>query len=105
LTPIDESTVGRTTRVRIEPDVGQPAAEPLEDRPDGVDRVGVFAPLVVPVSIDKREPQRHAAAIQLRALEVHAATSTGMGALASCAAVLPRIALLAPRPRRPTTRS
>jgi uncharacterized C2H2 Zn-finger protein len=36
---------------------------------------------------------------------VHAATSTGMGALASCAAVLPRIALLAPRPRRPTTRS
>jgi hypothetical protein len=38
-------------------------------------------------------------------LEVHAATSTGMGALASCAAVLPRIALLAPRPRRPTTRS
>ena len=37
--------------------------------------------------------------------KVHAATSTGMGALASCAAVLPRIALLAPRPRRPTTRS
>jgi hypothetical protein len=35
----------------------------------------------------------------------HAATSTGMGALASFAAVLPRIALLAPRPRRPTTRS
>ena len=32
-------------------------------------------------------------------------TRTGIGALASCAAVLPRIALLAPRPRRPTTRS
>jgi hypothetical protein len=70
-----------------------------------VDRVGVLGPLVMPISLDAREPQRQAAAIQLRALEVHAATSTGMGALASCAAVLPRIALLAPRPRRPTTRS
>jgi hypothetical protein len=36
--------------------------------------------------------------------EAHEETRTGMGALVSRAAVLPRIALLAPRPRRPTTR-
>ena len=28
----------------------------LEDRPDRVDRVGVLGPLVVPVSLDAREP-------------------------------------------------
>jgi hypothetical protein len=54
----------------------------------------------------------HAGLPQFRARQAHQffhegvhEMRTGIGALASRAAVLPRIALLAPRPRRPTTTS
>ena len=50
------------------------ARRALEDRADGVDRVGVLRPLVRTVSLDPGEPQRHAARIagaRLHAVERH----------------------------------